>query len=169
KWKQGIDGNIKNKTMKKYILAVILILILGIVLTFGFFHRAKKVIAPESQPTVAEEKQNSYTQADDSIRVSQPASGAEIKSPVEISGEARGTWFFEASFPIRLVDENGQELAHAAAAAQGDWMTEGFVPFKAVLVFDAKGARSGKIILEKDNPSGLPEHAGSFEVPVKFF
>ncbi|HXK32321.1 MAG TPA: hypothetical protein VJ378_02535, partial [Candidatus Paceibacterota bacterium] len=33
-----------------------------------------------------------------------------ISSPLSIKGEARGNWFFEASFPIRLYDGNNQEI-----------------------------------------------------------
>jgi hypothetical protein len=105
----------------------------------------------------------------DPIRVSAPAAGGTVTSPVRVTGEARGTWYFEGSFPVRLLDEGGRELAVAPARALGDWMTEAFVPFEAVLAFDppAPGTR-GSLVLEKDNPSGLPEHAGAIRVPVTF-
>lgn len=109
------------------------------------------------------------------IRVSSPKPNEIIKSPFTVSGEARGFWFFEASFPIRLFDENGQELAIAVAQAQGDpagggvnWMTENFVPFKAILTFERPTTETGVLVLEKDNPSGLPEYADELKIPIRF-
>ncbi|MCJ7786739.1 GerMN domain-containing protein, partial [Patescibacteria group bacterium] len=77
-------------------------------------------------------------------------------------------WFFEASFPIKLVDEKGNELGIAIAQAQSDWMTEDFVPFEAELHFELPVTEKGTLILEKDNPSGLLENADELRIPVKF-
>ena len=103
------------------------------------------------------------------IRVFRPEPNAVITSPLVIEGEARGTWFFEASFPIVLTDWDGKIIAQGHAEAQDEWMTENFVPFKATLTFTvpAYGER-GFLILQKDNPSGLPEHDDSLEMPIKF-
>lgn len=102
------------------------------------------------------------------IRVNKPQPNEVIKSPFEITGEARGYWFFEASFPIKLIDENGKELEMAIAQAKSDWMTEDFVPFEATLEFEKPETNRGVLILEKDNPSGLPEHADELRIPVRF-
>ena len=104
----------------------------------------------------------------DLVRVDEPRPNTTVSSPLIIRGEARGDWFFEASFPIRLVDENGKELGRSVATAKGEWMTEDFVPFESELNFDAKSASGGMLILEKDNPSGLPENADELSVPVRF-
>src|SRR5690606_7013544 len=37
----------------------------------------------------------------DLIRVSTPAAGGTVTSPIRVTGEARGTWYFEGSFPVR--------------------------------------------------------------------
>lgn len=102
------------------------------------------------------------------IRIDAPRPNAEITSPLAISGEARGMWYFEADFPVRLLDGNGNEIAMAIATAQSNWMTEDFVPFEATLTFTAPTTRTGTLVLEKDNPSGLPEHADELRVPVVF-
>lgn len=102
------------------------------------------------------------------IRVSKPQPNEIIKSPLEITGEARGYWFFEASFPIKLRDENGNELGVAIAQAKSDWMTEDFVPFEATFEFQKPATNRGVLILEKDNPSGLSEHADELRIPVRF-
>ncbi|HEX9664567.1 MAG TPA: Gmad2 immunoglobulin-like domain-containing protein [Patescibacteria group bacterium] len=104
----------------------------------------------------------------DLIKISNPRPNQVITSPLAIEGQARGYWFFEADFPVRLFDANDQEIGLAIAQAQGDWMTEDFVPFKAELTFDQPGTDRGYLILEKDNPSGLPENADQLIVPVFF-
>ena len=104
----------------------------------------------------------------DLIKVDSPLPNQEISSPLLVTGQARGYWFFEASFPVRLLDGNGKEIAIKPAEAQDDWMTEEFVPFKAVLEFKMPSSDFGTLILEKDNPSGLPEKADELRMPVRF-
>lgn len=105
----------------------------------------------------------------DLIRLSTPRPNQVIASPLVITGEARGTWFFEASFPIVLVDWDGRIIAQAVAQAKSDWMTTDFVPFEATVTFivdENVYSRRGALILRKDNPSGLPEHDDALEVPI---
>ncbi|MDP4009114.1 MAG: Gmad2 immunoglobulin-like domain-containing protein, partial [bacterium] len=47
---------------------------------------------------------------DNMIRLSIPQSNKIVASPLHIEGEARGTWYFEASFPIHIEDANGTIL-----------------------------------------------------------
>ena len=104
----------------------------------------------------------------DLVRVTSPRPNDFVTSPLVISGEARGVWFFEASFPVNLFDAEGNLLAQWHATAEEEWMTEEFVPFTAVLEFETPPAGFGDLILEKDNPTGLPEYYDSFRIPVKF-
>jgi hypothetical protein len=109
----------------------------------------------------------------DLIRVDSPRPNTSIKSPLTITGQARGNWFFEASFPIFLTDWNGKIIAQGIATAEGDWMTTDFVPFKATLTFDTGDisghySNRGTLILKKDNPSGLPENDDALEYQVEF-
>jgi len=104
----------------------------------------------------------------DIINITSPRPNEIVGSPLVITGSARGMWFFEASFPVRLLDENGDELASGIATAEGEWMTEDFVPFTAELEFLLSGNGKGTLILERDNPSGLPENDDSLIVPVRF-
>ena len=102
------------------------------------------------------------------IRLDSPRPGEVITSPLMIRGEARGNWFFEASFPVMLVNWDGLIIAQGTATAEGDWMTKDYVPFKAVLKFSEQQSYSnrGALILQKDNPSGLPANDDALEVPV---
>lgn len=107
----------------------------------------------------------------DLIRLDLTLPGSRIASPLKLSGKARGNWFFEASFPIVLVDWDGRIIAETHATAEGDWMTTDFVPFSATLVFtkpDTSVSNRGALILRKDNPSGLPENDDALELPVFF-
>ena len=105
---------------------------------------------------------------EDLISVEEPSAYEEISSPLIVKGKARGLWFFEASFPVRLIDENGKELTVAIATAKTDWMTTDFVDFETELNFPIPATQKGFLIFEKDNPSGLPEHADELRVPVVF-
>jgi hypothetical protein len=105
------------------------------------------------------------------IRVDSPKPNQIISSPLAITGTARGSWFFEASFPIVLVDWDGLIIANGVATAKENWMTSDFVPFEAKLTFivDRKAySDKGALILRKDNPSGLPENDDALEIPIIF-
>lgn len=101
------------------------------------------------------------------IRVTTPAPQTLIANPVVVSGEARGYWFFEASFPITVTDESGITIGSGIATASTDWMTEEFVSFTGTITFTAT-TDTGFVVLHKDNPSGLAEHDDSFSIPVQF-
>ncbi len=111
----------------------------------------------------------------DRIHLVSPQPEGVITSPLKITGEARGNWFFEASFPVMLTDWDGRIIAEHYAEAKSDWMTMEFVPFESTLTFTkppcAPGAeycKRGFLILKRDNPSGLPEHDAALEIAVKF-
>jgi len=105
------------------------------------------------------------------IRLDSPRPNQIIQSPLLIKGQARGNWFFEASFPVFLVNWDGLIIAQGIAQAKSDWMTTDFVPFEATIAFvvdkDVYSTR-GSLILKKDNPSGLPEHDDAMEIPIVF-
>ena len=109
------------------------------------------------------------------VRIESPEPQEKVSSPLNVRGEARGTWYFEASFPVILVDWDGRIIGEAPAQAEEDWMTEGFVPFEAAIEFespyqegDPEFMKRGTLILQKANPSGLPENDDAVEVPVFF-
>jgi hypothetical protein len=105
---------------------------------------------------------------DERIRPDTPKANEKISSPLTVTGEARGTWYFEASFPIILEDDTGAVIGQGIAQAQEDWMTESFVPYEGTITFDRGTATSGVLILKRDNPSGLPEQDAEVRIPVRF-
>lgn len=112
---------------------------------------------------------------EDRITITTPQPGAYVASPLRIAGEARGTWFFEGDFAVVLTDWDGRIIAEAPATAQDEWMTEDWVSFTGELSFtspytegDPEFMQRGSLILERANPSGLPENAAALEFPVWF-
>ncbi|MBI4120757.1 MAG: hypothetical protein HY457_00675 [Parcubacteria group bacterium] len=107
------------------------------------------------------------------IRIVSPRPNGVLESPLIVEGEARGYWFFEATFPLVLVDWDGKIIAQSYAEAEGEWMTEEFVPFRGTIVFEkpivvGDFSKRGALILRKSNASGLPEHDDALEIPVRF-
>ncbi len=104
----------------------------------------------------------------DVIELRTPLPDAILMSPLTLEGRARGLWFFEASFPVYLLDAKGDTIAAIPAHATGEWMTQAFVPYRATLSFTPPASQTGTLILAKDNPSGLPEHAAELRIPIRF-
>jgi len=93
-----------------------------------------------------------------------------ITSPLKITGEVKGGWFFEGSFPINLVDWDGKIIATGLAEAKGEWMTTDYVSFTSEIKFTKPLGSNlrGAIIFKKDNPSGLSTNDKSYELPISF-
>lgn len=115
----------------------------------------------------AEDIGNALEKAD-TITVSAPKPNVTIASPLTVSGQARGTWFFEGEFRVQLLDGSGTEVVAANATAKGEWMTTAFVPFELTLGFDRPKTARGTLVLHKANPSGLAAQDDELRLPVKF-
>lgn len=102
----------------------------------------------------------------DRIRVELPYPGAVTGKTFSVTGEARGGWYFEASFPIEVQRPDGSVLTTTYATAQGDWMTDAFVPFTATVTVPETYIGPAVLILRRDNASGLPEHDASISFPI---
>lgn len=117
-----------------------------------------------SSPNIFSEEEASFSKQ---ALVVSPKRSELISSPLKILGNVVGSWFFEGSMPIKLVDANNNLIASGLAKSDKDWMTEKPVPFSASLEF-LTNATSGFLVISKDNPSGLPENDGFIKVPVRF-
>ena len=105
----------------------------------------------------------------DLIQIEQPLPNKDIQSPLIVKGKARGQWFFEGDFPVKLIDKDDKTIATGIASAQGKWMTTDFVPFELQLTFDqAPDDERGYLVFEKSNASGKPQHDRSYRLPVLF-
>lgn len=126
-------------------------------------------------PVVPEDVQSYIDSKSNLIKVNSPKPLYSIHSPLELQGEARGNWFFEASAPVSLVNWDGLIISEGIVTAEGDWMTTEFVPFSGQLEFvspykagDPDFMKRGAIIFQKDNPSGLPANDDALEIPIQF-
>ena len=175
----------RKKAVKQIAFGVILLIIAG--LSYWFSDRAPAIAnfaecvaagnpVMESYPRQCKTKGGesfredigNELEKDDLIRVSSPRPNAVVGSPLIVKGMARGNWFFEASFPVGLFDGNGVKISQGIAQAKGEWMTTDFVPFEVTLLFAVPTTATGTLVLNKDNPSGLPEHEDELSIPVSF-
>lgn len=118
----------------------------------------------------AREEGLDYQQAQkaDLIQVDNLPNGARIKSPLTVTGKARGTWFFEATFPVQLRDGNGKKIVETYAQAEGEWMTTEFVSWKTTLTYPTPSTPTGTVVFLKDNPSGERAFDDQLAIPVRF-
>lgn len=138
--------------MSKRIL--ILVLVIGI-LIFGAWYLQGKGNTENTPATPSV----SYINAnEDDITVSQASRSGNV---VHVEGEARGPWYFEASFPIEVLDAQGNVIGIGYGTAQGEWMTTNFVPFTADVTLSQPYTGPAHIVLKKDNPSGEPQNDAS--------
>ncbi len=177
--------------MKKTLLSIVAVLvILGVGITWKLTRDSTTIVTNfeqcvaagnvvlESYPRQCKAGEQTYTEnigneleKTDFIRIDSPRPNANIKNPLLITGQARGSWFFEASFPVILTDWDGRIIAEGIATAKSNWMTSEFVPFETTLNFTVDKnfySNRGSLILKKSNPSGLPEHDDSLLIPVTF-
>lgn len=120
-----------------------------------------------SDETKEEPMSEEDKQGNEKIIISSPKKNSEINSPVQIQGQAIGPWFFEGNFTIQIIDNQGNKIGESLAYAQENYMTDHMVPFSAEINFNLNNSQQGKIIFKRANPSGLPENAESFELPIQ--
>ncbi len=101
----------------------------------------------------------------ENVKVSSPLPNATLGKAFTVIGEAQGTWYFEASFPVQIRDSQNNLIAQTHAEAQSDWMTQNLVPFTATVTVENYSGPATLVLL-KDNPSGLPENDDSVEFPI---
>jgi hypothetical protein len=89
-----------------------------------------------------------------------------VPANFSVTGEAPGTWFFEASFPVQIVDANDNTIYEGHAQALSDWMTTAMVPFKADVAISGGYKGAAKLILMNDNPSGDPSRQLTMFIPI---
>jgi hypothetical protein len=104
------------------------------------------------------------------IEVSSPQANGVIRSPLTVAGKAPGAWFFEATFPVKLLDGNGKEITEwvPVHATVEKYNVKGLVPFAGTLEFKTPDTDTGTLLFQNDNPSGLPKNQEEFRLPVRF-
>ena len=102
----------------------------------------------------------------DMIVIDAPKPGESVGASFTVIGKARGGWYFEASFPLRVLSAQGSLLKEMPVQADGEWMTSEFVPFSETVMLPPGTKGAVTLILHNDNPSGLPENAASVSIPL---
>lgn len=148
------------------LLVVAIVVVVSLAVWIGVFREST---VPEAPPG-GQDSQSADTvyvnTSDDAIAVSLPFPGAVVGKAFGVIGEARGWWFFEASFPVEVIDQNGAIIGTAIAEAESDWMTENFVPFRANIALPESFIGTATLVLRRDNPSGLPENDAFIAFPI---
>lgn len=154
--------------MSKFSITILLLLLLLILGGLVFFAKNYDQLLVSPPPSATPAQSPTPRPISDLIIVDYPEPDSLAESPLLILGQARGFWFFEASFPVRLLDADDNELARGIAQADDEWMTEEFVPFSVELKFKIPLTETGTLVLEKGNPSGEAANAAELRIPVEF-
>lgn len=151
----------------KFFVAIVAVLM---ILVVGFFALNSYIYNEKQADETVNEQIVTPASLPDLIVVESPLPNQTITNPVVVRGTARGYWFFEASAPVSVVDWDGRIIGEGYITADGEWMTEDFVPFTGTISYDLPAdtySTRGAIIFQKDNPSGLPENDRALEIPVE--
>jgi hypothetical protein len=150
----------------------VLIIAIAVVLVFGFMFLGDSNDGESDSENGDEQNQQDIDNgSDDDIQddtegtfesnkgvvltLTSPDSQGDLSCPLNISGSITGSWYFEADFPVRLVDAAGTELYTVIAQAQEDWMTSEDVDFNALVNCDDNELDGASLVFVKDNVSDL--------------
>jgi len=92
--------------------------------------------------------------------------GDTVKMGYEVKGQAPGNWYFEGTFPVRVLNIEGEVISSLSALAKGDWMNEDTVSFSLILDFPLEQEAVFVLQFEKSNPSGLDDNSDSALVSI---
>lgn len=104
----------------------------------------------------------------DLITLTTPQPNDSLTSPLTITGQARGSWFFEGEFPIFIYDVLDVLIGQTNAVTQGEWMTDEFVNFEATLEFTEPAYGPGLLYLNKSNASDNADLDDALIIPIDF-
>ena len=120
-----------------------------------------------SQPTSAAFPTSTEITKVEEPQITIPVAGSIIRSPLKIEGKVPPGWMFEGVFPIKLIDSGGNTIAQGLGkeVIPGSWQKDSDVDFTVTLTF-VNFPTKGFLVLDKDNPSGLPQNDRPFSIPV---
>jgi hypothetical protein len=152
-------------------IAIFILLSLGVVVfIFNQNQKLKNELAKcQTVSTPVPVASQSPTPNSEMPLVSSPSANTKIVSPLKVTGKVPAGWMNEGVFPIKLMDSKNKILAQGVAKEKvaGSWQSGKAVEFVTTLIFKtATGA--GTLVLQNDNPSGLPENDKIFEFPINF-
>lgn len=154
--KQKIMGN-KNSKINAILLIVILILLIATI-----FLVTKKADAPviDNNADIG-----ILGNGNDLVFLS-ILPGAKVSGILNLTGEVKGGYFFEANILVNVLDKNKNVLRQGHGTATMNWMTSGPVSFTAQIDFIGLTSQPGYLEIHNDNASGLPENDKSILIPI---
>ena len=164
-------------TMSKSSTIIIALLLIIIALLVGLFWvrpaeapSTPSIITTEPSDTIPSPTTETSAPAPkplhERVSVTYPKLNASVAKKFTVTGKAPGNWFFEASAPYMLTTPEGDKIAQGHLDAIGDWMTTELVEFKGEVSVNPAYSGPATLVLMKDNPSGMPEHDDSLEIPI---
>lgn len=160
------ENRLYNHPMNKHARSSLVIAVLGIV-TVAVAAVVVTVLGPSragapERPAVSNQN-NPVSIAP--IALSNLVQNQSVSLPYQINGTAPGGWFFEATFPVRLLGQTNAVILETYAKASGDWMTPGPVAFTISLPANAYHG-TATLVMSKNNASGEPQNDASVSLPI---
>ena len=149
--------------MTKFLLLlpfITIIIIAGLIYSLSRTQIHNDLFFPTTTPTPA------YITSAPTLLSPQP--GSTIIGPLVIKGYIPKSWTFEGQFRVKLLDDKKQLILQDRVPVEWDnENTKDTLYFVESYNYHTT-AKSGFLILENDNPSGLPENQKSMETPINF-
>lgn len=144
--------------MKKFFLLVLVVIAIGLVYQLWLMMSINR---HTTRPTTTID--NPYPTE---IQIDDMVPGSSVRSPLLVHGRARGSWYFEATFPVLITQVDGTVITATFARATADWMTDNFVPYTVSVAFTVATPTPAFVVLKNDNPSGDPAKQKIVRIPV---
>ncbi len=148
--------------MQPKLIAAIAVLVVGALAGAALLAWPTPSASPAPTPTPSPTRSPQQFTSENVI-VSDPLPNSSVPRMFTVKGKAKGSWFFEASFPIQVRDAANNPVGMGIAQTADNWMTSEFVSFAPDVTFLGYSGPA-RLVLMNDNPSGLPE----FEDAVEF-
>ena len=151
-------------------LGVCILLILGL---FTYYLYQKDYLNFIFEETENEQEENGdpsnkiLSEKGVSIYISTPEPGDTVDCNLTIEGRVPSDWFFEGSFPLQIIDEQGNILLTDKITTEEDWMTNKYIDFSKAINCNENCKENINLKLLKDNPSGLEKYDDFVVIDLK--
>lgn len=151
----------KKQSIQVFVLIVLVIAFIATTIVAYFWQQniinEKNARINDLEQQIAESPVIDYVSAKgEQVIIYTPNNNDIINSPITIIGQIPGNWAVEGDFMAYVKDSDGNNIGESIVKINGDWTATDLVPFSTTISFDGSGA--GTVVLQKDNPSGLPEN-----------
>lgn len=162
---------------KTFIIVALSVLCVTLVSILYFLYQSDVGSSPDKTPNEQESDNSDTSDEDeillisdkgDNIYIKEPKKNASIECNSKLIGTAKGSWFFEGSFPVLIFTKEGELIKSSYASATEDWMTDDYVDFEVEVNCAECEGKELEIMLNKDNPSGLEANEDRVSIDISF-